>query len=265
MVPLTWENVGCEATFGHRVGSTFSMSSSHSLDRIDVIFDDGHLVANAGLLAPATLAQHLGLRELFETHVGLGAAAGRANVGHKAMTVIHSALAGGDSIDDCDVLRAGSTQAVLGHAVLAPSTIGTFLRSFTWGHARQLDKVAGELLRRAWAAGAGPGDGSVTIDVDSSVCETYGLAKQGGAKFTYNQVRGYHPLFAVMAGTGDVVHARLRGGNAHAGRGAAGFLTETFNRVRAAAATGPLVLRADSGFYNRYVVDACTKADVRFS
>ena len=241
------------------------MSSSHSLDRIDVIFDDERLVANAGLIAPATLAQHLGLRELFETNVDLGAAAGRANVGHKAMTVIHSALAGGDSIDDCDVLRAGSTQAVLGHAVLAPSTIGTFLRSFTWGHARQLDKVAGELLRRAWAAGAGPGDGSVTIDVDSSVCETYGLAKQGGAKFTYNQVRGYHPLFAVMAGTGDVVHARLRGGNAHAGRGAAGFLTETFNRVRAAAATGPLVLRADSGFYNRYVVDACTKADVRFS
>ena len=131
--------------------------------------------------------------------------------------------------------------------------------------ARQLDKVAGELLGRAWAAGAGPSDGAVTIDVDSSICETYGLAKQGGAKFTYNHVRGYHPLFAVMAGTGDVVHCRLRGGNAHAGRGAAGFLTETFNRVRAAGATGPLVLRADSGFYSRNVVDACGKADVRFS
>jgi len=241
------------------------MSSSHSLDRIGVIFDDGRLVANAGLIAPATLAQHLGLRELFETYVDLGAAAGGANVGHKAMTVIHSALAGGDSIDDCDVLRAGSTQAVLGHAVLAPSTIGIYLRSFTWGHARQLDKVAGELLRRAWSAGAGPNDGAVTIDVDSSICETYGLAKQGGAKFTYNHVRGYHPLFSVIAGTGDVVHVRLRGGNAHAGRGAAGFLTETFNRVRAAGATGPLVLRADSGFYSRNVVDACTTADVRFS
>jgi hypothetical protein len=235
------------------------------LDRLGVIFDDGRLVANAGLLAPATLAQHLGLRELFETHVDLGAAAGRANVGHKAMTVIHSALAGGDCIDDCDVLRAGSTEAVLGHGVLAPSTIGTFLRGFTWGHARQLDKVAGELLRRAWAAGAGPGEGSVTIDVDSSICETYGLAKQGGSKFTYNHVRGYHPLFSVVAGLGDVVHCRLRGGNAHAGRGAAGFLTETFHRVRAAGATGPLVLRADSGFYNRFVVDACVNADARFS
>jgi hypothetical protein len=241
------------------------MPSSHSLDRIGVIFDDGRLVANAGLIAPATLAQHLGLRELFELNVDLGVAAGRANVGHKAMTVIHSALAGGDSIDDCDVLRAGSTQVVLGHTVSAPSTIGTFLRSFTWGHARQLDKVAGELLARAWAAGAGPGHVAVTIDVDSSICETYGLAKQGGTKFTYNHVRGYHPLFAVIAGTGDVVHGRLRGGNAHAGRGAAGFLTETFNRVRAAGATGPLVLRADSGFYTRNVVDACIRADVRFS
>ena len=241
------------------------MPSSHSLDRIGVTFDDGRLVANAGLIAPATLAQHLGLRELFETNVDLGDAPGRANVGHKAMTVIHSALAGGDSIDDCDVLRAGATQAVLGHAVLAPSTLGTFLRSFTWGHCRQLDKAAGELLRRAWSGGAGPRHAPVTIDVDSSICETYGLAKQGGTKFTYNHVRGYHPLFAVMARTGDVVHARLRGGNAHAGRGAAGFLTETFNRVRAAGATGALVLRADSGFYSRNVVDACVSANVRFS
>ena len=71
------------------------------------------------------------------------------------MTVIHSVLAGADSIDDCDVLRAGATQAVLGHGVLAPSTVGTYLRSFTWGHARQFDQVAGELLVRAWAAGTG--------------------------------------------------------------------------------------------------------------
>lgn len=130
------------------------MQSSHSLDRIDVTFDDPHAVADAGLILPATLAQHLGLREL-DTHVDLGEAPGHANVGHKAMTLIHSALAGGDSIDDADALRAGSTQAALGHAVLAPSTLGTFLRSFTWGHARQLDKVAGEVLARAWAAGAG--------------------------------------------------------------------------------------------------------------
>lgn len=181
------------------------------------------------------------------------------------MTLIHSALLGGDSIDDADALRAGETQAVLGHAVLAPSTLGTFLRSFTWGHARQLDVVAGELLKRAWAAGAGPGSEPFTIDVDSSIHETYGLAKQGGTRFTYNFVRGYHPLYAVGATTGDILHVRLRGGNAHAGRGAASFLSETFKRVRDAGSTGPLVLRADSGFYNRNVVEACKKANVRFS
>lgn len=241
------------------------MRSSHSLDAVAVTFDDERLVADAGLVLPATLAQHLGLRELFDDHVDLGDGAGHANVGHKAMTLVHSALAGGDSIDDADALRAGSTQAVLGHTVLAPSTLGTFLRSFTWGHARQLDKVSGQLLERAFAAGAGPGDAPVTIDVDSSVCETYGLQKQGGTKFTYNHVRGYHPLFAVVAGTGDVAHCRQRGGNANSGRGAAGFLTETFNRVRAAGATGPLTLRADSGFYSGAVATACRKAGVRYS
>jgi hypothetical protein len=241
------------------------MQSSHSLDAVEVTFDDGHAVGDAGLIAPATLAQHLGLRELFDRHVELGDAPGRANVGHKAMTVIYSVLAGGDSIDDCDALRAGSTQTVLGHVVLAPSTIGTFLRSFTWGHARQLDRVAGEVLARAWAAGAGPGDDPVTVDVDSSICETYGLHKQGGTRFTYTHVRGYHPLFAVVAGTADVVHCRLRGGNANAGRGAASFLRETFARIRAAGATGPLVVRGDSGFYSAKVVDACRKAGVGYS
>jgi hypothetical protein len=241
------------------------MRSSHSLDGIAVTFDDGRLVANAGLIAPATLAQHLGLRELFDEHVDLGDAPGRANVGHKAMTVVHAVLAGADSIDDCDVLRAGASGAVLGHGVLAPSTIGTYLRSFSWGHARQLDKVAGEVLVRAWASGAGPGDEAVTIDVDSSILETYGLQKQGGARFTYTHVRGYHPLIATVAGTCDVVHARLRGGNAHTARGAPSFLAETFARVRSAGATGALCMRGDSGFYAKKVVDACTKADVRFS
>jgi hypothetical protein len=241
------------------------MRSSHSLDSLAVTFDDERLIADAGLVLPATLAQHLGLRELFDDHVDLGDAAGHANVGDKSMTLVHSALAGGDSIDDAGALRAGSTQAVLGHAVLAPSTLGTFLRSFTYGHARQLDKVSALLLGRAFAAGAGPGDAPVTIDVDSSVCETYGLKKQGGTKFTYNHVRGYHPLFAVVAGTGDVVHCRQRGGNANSGRGAAGFLTETFNRLRAAGAGGPLTLRADAGFYSGAVAAACRKAGVRYS
>jgi hypothetical protein len=246
-----------------RQEGTFSMRSCHTLDRLDVTFDDDHAVADAGLVLPATLAQHLGLRELFSHRVTLHGV-GAANVGDKAMTLIHSALRDGDCIDDADALRAGDTAAVLGHTVLAPSTLGTFLRCFTWGHVSQLDAVAAEVLARAWQAGAGPGAEAVTIDVDSTICETYGLAKQGGV-FGFTGVRGYHPLIAAVAGTGEVVHSRLRGGNAHTARGAKQFLAETFNRVRAAAATGPLTLRADSGFYSHHVTDVCGRHNVRFS
>ncbi len=133
------------------------MRSSHTLDRLDVVFDDDHLVADAGLLLPATLAHHLGLRELVERHLDLGAAPGRANAGDKLLTLVASALAGGDSIDDADALRSGRTGRVLGHVVKVVSTLGTFLRSFRFGHVRQLDHVSRALLKRAWAAGAGPG------------------------------------------------------------------------------------------------------------
>ena len=95
------------------------------------------------------------------------------------MTLVASALAGGDCIDDADVLRTGGTARAIGCVVKAPSTLGTFLRSFRWGHVRQLDRVGRELLAPAWAAGAGPGDGPLTIDLDSTICETYGLFKEG--------------------------------------------------------------------------------------
>ena len=133
------------------------MRSSHSLDRLDTVFDDDRLVADAGLLLPATLAHHLGLKVLVERHLDLGAAPGRANVGDKVLTLVFSALAGGDCIDDADALRAGGTARRLGFTVKAASTLGTFLRSFRWGHVRQLDAVSRELLARAWGAGAGPG------------------------------------------------------------------------------------------------------------
>ena len=102
-------------------------------DRIRILFDDHRLVANAGLLLPATLARHLGLRELVDHHLDLGGAPGRANTGDKMLTLVASALAGGDCIDDADALRAGGTVGVLGCVVKAPSTLGTFLRSFRWG------------------------------------------------------------------------------------------------------------------------------------
>ena len=173
-------------------------------DRIRIVFDDHRLVANAGLLLPATLARHLGLRELVDHHLDLG-------------------------------------------------------------HVRQLDRVSRELLARAWAAGAGPGDAPFTIDLDSTICETYGLAKEGARHHGYTGKRGYHPLLAIAAGTGDVLMSRLREGRANTARGAAHFLRETVGRVRYAGANGRLTLRADSGFYTHGVVSVCRKMDVRFS
>ena len=116
------------------------MRSSHTLDRLDTVFDDDRLVPDAGLILPATLALHLGLGALVEEHLDLGRTAGRGNVGDKFLTLVMSALAGGDHIDHVDALRAGGTGRVLGFTVKAASTVGTFLRSFRWGHVRQLDR-----------------------------------------------------------------------------------------------------------------------------
>ncbi len=198
-----------------------------SPDGIHIAFDDHRLVANAGLILPATLAHHLGLPQLVQECLDLDNAPGRANTGDKIVTLVASALAGGDCIDDADVLRTGSTAGALGCVVKAPSTLGTFLRSFRWGHVRQLDRVSRELLARAWAAGAGPGDAPLTIDLDSTSCEPYGLAKEGARHHGYTGQRGYHPLLArawtTGAGTGDVLMSRRREGRANTARGAAHF------------------------------------------
>ena len=231
-------------------------------DRIHVAFDDHRLVDNASLLLPATLALHLGLSQLVQQRVDLGDAPGQANTGDKIMTLIASALAGGDCIDDADALRAGGTVGVLDCMVKAPSTLGTFLRSFRWGHVRQLDRVSRELLARAWQAGAGPGDAPLTI---ATICETYGLDKEGARHHGYTGKRGYHPLLAIAAGTGEVLMSRLREGRAITARGAAHFMRETVGRVRYGGARGQLTVRADSGFYAHSVVSVCRKMDVRFS
>ena len=203
--------------------------------------------------------------KLVRQRLDLGDAPGRANTGDKMMTLVASALAGGDCIDDADVLRTGGTACTLGGTVKAPSTLGTFLRSFRWGHVRQLDGVSRELLARAWQAGAGPGDGPLTIDLDSTICETYGLAKEGARHHGYTGKRGYHPLLAIAAGTGDVLMARLREGRANTARGAAHFLRETVSRVRYGGASGQLTMRADSGFYTHAVVAVCRRINVRYS
>jgi hypothetical protein len=133
------------------------MPSSHALDRLEVTFDGVHAVANAGLLLPATLTQRLGLEALADELVDLGGRPGGAHPGRKLLTLVHAMVAGADCIDDVERLRSGATAAVLGHRVMAPSTLGTFLRAFTFGHVRQLNRVAEAALTRAWALGAGPG------------------------------------------------------------------------------------------------------------
>ena len=150
-------------------------------DRIRIVFDDHRLVANAGLLLPATLARHLGLRELVDHHLDLGGAPGRANTGDKLMTLVASAMAGGDCIDDADVLRTGGTACTLGGTVKAPSTLGTFLRSFRWGHVRQLDRVSRKVL--AWRV-------SVTIDTGFCVEALEESLGRHGAPEIFNTDQG---------------------------------------------------------------------------
>ena len=183
-----------------------------------------------------------------------GSVLGRARRGRGARCCRWSTrcCSGADCIDDCDVLRAGRTEAVLGHKAMAPSTLGTFLRSFTFGHVRQLDRVLGQALRRAWPAGAGPGTGRLVIDVDCFVGEVHGHAKQG-AGYGYTRKLGYHPILATRADTSEVLHVRLRKGAANTQRGALRFVDELLARVRRAGAAGQILLRADSGFWNKKV------------
>jgi hypothetical protein len=238
--------------------------SSRNIDRIRVIGDDPRAVANAGLILPATLARKLGIEALANECIDLGDRPGHFRPGRKIMTLVHSMIAGGSYIDDADVLRSASTEDVLGHRVMAPSTLGTFLRSFTFGNLRQLDRLCEQVLHQAWSAGAGPGDEPMTIDIDSTICEVYGKQKQGAA-YGYTKVLGLHPLAATRAGTGEILHMRMRKGSAGSARGAGFFVKETFRRVRRCGSAGPLTLRADSAFFSHSVVDTCVDNDMRFS
>ena len=237
---------------------------SQPLDRVEVIFDDDNLVANAGLVLPATLAGRLELEPLIDDTVRLDGRVGGARPGRKVLTLVNSILAGGSHIDHADVLRAGATAAVLGHRVMAPSTLGTFLRSFTFGHVRQLEAVNGHALERAWTAGVGPDAGELVIDLDSTICEVAGHRKQGAA-FGYTKVLGYHPILATRADTGEIIHARMRKGSANTQRGARRFIDELIARTRRAGACGQLTMRMDSGFWSKATITALNRLDVRFT
>ncbi len=237
-------------------------SVSRSIDRLDVIFDDDTFVANAGLVVPVTLMVRLGLETLVNSTVRLVGLVGGARPGRKICSLVATILAGGTHIDHADMLRAGATQRVLPFRVMAPSTLGTFLRAFTFGHVRQLDKVIAEITRRAWSAGAGPGTTAMTIDMDSTICEVHGKHKQGAA-YGYTRRLGYHPLLATRADTGEVLHARLRKGSSQ--RGTKRFVEELIARVRRAGVTGTLTMRADAGFWSYALIDTLTRLNVAWS
>ena len=236
---------------------------SRVLDRIDVSFDDPNLVANAGLLLTATVAERLGLEAMIDATVKLVGRSGGAHPGRKVLTLTHAMIAGGTHIDHADMLRASSTAAVLGHRVMAPSTLGTFLRAFTFGHVRQLEAAYGHALERAWATSVGPVS-DLVIDVDSTICEVVGKAKQG-AGYGYTRKLGYHPPLATRADTGEIIHARMRKGSANTQRGARRFINELVARARRAGASGGLTIRFDSGFWSNDTIAALNRLNVRYT
>jgi hypothetical protein len=235
------------------------------LDGVEVVFDDEKVVSDAGVMLVATLAGRLGVEALAGDLVRLRRdRAGAANAGRKIMALLFAMILGADSIDDCDVLRAGRTGRLLGGWIPAPSTLGTFLRAFTFGHVRQLDALLGRSIERAWKAGAGPGDGRLVVDVDSFVGEVCGRLKQG-ASYGYTRLLGYHPLLATRADTRETLHIRLRQGSANTQRGMKRFAEELIARVNRAGASGVKLLRADSGFWNTKVFELLEKAGWQYS
>ena len=235
------------------------------LDVVEVTFDDERVVSDAGIALVATLAERLGIERLAVRLVRLRRdRPGAANAGRKVMALIFAMLLGADSIDDCELLRAGRTRRLLGGWLPAPSTLGTFLRAFTFGHVRQLDRLLAETLTRAWRAGAGPGNGRLVVDVDSFIGEVHGYKKQG-AGFGYTKQRGYHPLVASRSDTGEVLHVRLRKGKANSSRGMLRFAEELIARVARAGASGEKLLRADSAFWNNTLMKRLEKAGWLYS
>lgn len=235
---------------------------SQSLDRVEVMFDDENLVANAGLILTGTLCERLGAEAVINATVDLDGREGGHQPGRKVLTLMNTMLVGGSHIGHANILRAGSTGKVVPHQVMAPSTVGTFLRAFTFGHVRQLEAVNDALLQRAWALGTTRDSG--VVDVDSTICEVHGRSKQG-ASFGYTKCRCYHPLLAILAATGEIVGGRLRQGSANTQRGTKRFVDETVARLRRDDPARPLTMRFDSGFWNNQIMINLGRLDVRFT
>jgi Transposase DDE domain group 1 len=243
------------------------MQLCHKRPAVSVSFDDPNLVASAGLVPVLELARRCGLHEVVGQRVSVG-----ANASLKVAALVAGMVAGADSIADMDVLRHGG-MAQLFEGVRAPSTLGTFLRSFTFGHVRQLDSVAAELLARlAASTPLLPAAGTLAfVDLDDTVRQTYGHAQQG-AGYGYSKVKGLNALLATVATPAAapvIAAARLRRGSTNSTRGAGSLLTAAL-KVAARAGADPgagslVIVRGDSAFYNAAVVRAAQRAGARFS
>jgi hypothetical protein len=246
----------------------------HSLAKIQATFDDPNLVSRAGLVPVMALAQRAGLADLAGEHVRVARRCG-VNQQVKVPGIVAGMIGGADSIDDLDLLRHGAMPVLFG-GIRAPSTLGSFLRSFTWGNVLQLGKVnrllLAELARRAPLL---PGKDTLAfIDIDSQQKRVYGHKKQGAA-FGHTKiqgksllVRGLNALAAAIStplGAPVIAATRLRGGNAASSRGAASFATEAVHTARATGCTGTLVVRADSAFYSAAFTSAVRAAGAFFS
>jgi hypothetical protein len=246
----------------------------HSLEKIHATFDDPNLVSRAGLVPVMALAQRAGLAALAGEHVRIARRCG-VNAQVKVGCLVAGMIGGADSIDDLGLLRHGAMPVLFG-GVRAPSTLGSFLRSFTWGNVLQLEKVSrlvlAELARRAPLL---PGKDAVAfLDVDSMQKRVYGHKKQGAA-FGHTKiqgksllVRGLNALAATIStplGAPVIAATRLRGGNANSARGAASFVTQAVRAARATGCAGILVVRADSAFYSAAFTGAVRAAGAFFS
>jgi hypothetical protein len=248
------------------------MRLSHGSPALSARFDDPNLMSAGGLTPVLALAAQCRLGGLVADKLTLKDPGG-VNAAIKVPALVAGMVAGADSIADMDLLRHGG-MARLFTGIRAPSTLGTFLRAFTFGHVRQLDSVAAALLTGlAAAAPLLPGAEQVSyLDVDDTVREVHGYAKQG-AGFGYSGVRGLNALLATIStplAAPVIAAARLRKGSAYSPRGAAGLLTDALRTSRAAGVGGSdraglVIVRADSAYYTHDMVAAARRGGARFS
>jgi hypothetical protein len=248
------------------------MRLSHGSPALSATFDDPNLVSVSGLAPVVALAQSCRLGDLVAEKLTLKATGG-VNAPIKVPALVAGMVAGADSIDDMDLLRHGGMDRLFA-GIRAPSTLGTFLRAFTFGHVRQLDSVAAAFLTAlAGSAPLLPGAGQVTyLDLDDTMRQTHGYAKQG-AGYGYNKIKGLNALLATIStptAAPLIGAARLRKGAVKSARGAGKLVADALSTARGCGAGGPdrsglVLVRGDSAFYCHDVIATARRGGARFS